>query len=90
MDDLDSDRLLGGRECHTERYRPRVRRGRFREYFTATKEGLQKLYSARSMGDRSGERTNLKLRTFDSPGSALCLSSGQLAPEEISQESLGL
>ena len=76
LDDLDSDRLLGGRECHTERYRPRARRGRFREYFTATKEGLRKLCSSSSAGEPGEAATGADLRTFDSPGSALCLSSG--------------
>jgi hypothetical protein len=72
LDDADSDRLMGGRECHTESYQPRARRGRFREYFTATTDGLRRLCS------HAGE-PGAGMRTFDSPGSALCLSPGQPA-----------
>ncbi len=91
LDELDSDRLLGGRECHTERYRPRARRGRFREYFTATKEGLLKLRSSMSACDCGEAPTDANLRTFDSPGSALCLSSAsRRAPESGEKKSCEL
>jgi hypothetical protein len=86
LDDADSDRLLGGRECHTESYRPRPRRGQFREYFTATKEGLGKLCSAMFARQRREPVTDADLRIFDSPGLALCLSSGQSASPEITRE----
>jgi glycosyl transferase, family 25 len=88
LDDSDSDRLLGGRECPTESYRPRARRGQFREYFTATKEGLRKLCLSMSVPNRGELVTDANLRTFDSPGSALCLSSGQPAHRGINQEKL--
>ncbi len=77
LDDADSDRLLSGRECHTESYRPRARRGRFREYFTATKAGLRTLCTGVLTGDGGGRECGAGLRIFDSPGSALCLSPGQ-------------
>ena len=74
LDNTDSDRLLGGLEYSTERYRLRARRGRLREYFTTTKEGLGTLCSASPSGHGAAPGTDL--HTFDSPGSALCLSPG--------------
>ena len=76
LDDADSDRLLSGREYHTERYRVRARRGRFREYFTATTAGLRTLCNSALIGD-GDEAECAGMRIFDSPGSALCLSQGQ-------------
>ncbi|MEY2481894.1 MAG: glycosyl transferase, family 25 [Verrucomicrobiota bacterium] len=82
LDEADSDLLLSGREYHTERYRVRARRGRFREYFTATTAGLRTLCTSALAGD-GGEAECLGMRIFDSPGSALCLSQGQPAPPKI-------
>jgi GR25 family glycosyltransferase involved in LPS biosynthesis len=83
LDEADSDLLLSGREYHTERYRVRPRRGRFREYFTATTEGLRALCRSGLKGD--GRDTKYRgIRIFDSPGSALCLSQGQ--PAQPSRE----
>jgi hypothetical protein len=78
LDDADSDLLLSGREYHTERYRVRARRGRFREYFAATTAGLGALSISALIGD-GGDAECAGLRIFDSPGSALCLSQGQPA-----------
>jgi len=76
LDDADSDLLLSGREYHTERYQPRGRRGRFREFFAATRAGLRTLCtSALTGGGNEAECSGLRI--FDSPGSALCLSQGQ-------------
>ncbi len=75
LNDADSDLLLSGREYHTERYQVRARRGRFREYFTATTAGLRRLCTSTLLGD-GGEGDCPGLRIFDSPGSALCLSPG--------------
>jgi glycosyl transferase family 25 len=77
LDEADSDLLLSGREYHTERYRVRARRGRFREYFTATTAGLRTLCTSKFSGD-GGETECPGMRIFDSPGSALCLSQGRL------------
>ena len=76
LDDADSDLLLSGREYHTERYRVRARRGRFREYFAATTAGLRTLSTSALIGDADNPECP-GLRIFDSPGSALCLSQGQ-------------
>jgi glycosyl transferase, family 25 len=81
LDEADSDLLLNGREYHTERYRVRARRGRFREYFTATTAGLRTLCTSALIGDGS-EAECPSLRIFDSPGSALCLSQGQPGAQE--------
>jgi hypothetical protein len=76
LDEADSDLLLSGREYQTERYRVRARRGRFQEYFTATTGGLRTLCTSGLTGD-SGDAECPGLRIFDSPGSALCLFSGE-------------
>jgi hypothetical protein len=87
LDDADSDRLLSGREYNTERYSPRTRRGRFREYFTATRKGLRNLCSSGTFASGDGDAApGADLRVFDSPGSALCLSSGQSGQQRLSQE----
>lgn len=78
LDEADSDLLLSGREYQTERYRVRARRGRFREYFTATTAGLRAL-CASALNGESGDAKCRGMRIFDSPGSALCLSQGQRA-----------
>jgi glycosyl transferase family 25 len=84
LDDADSDRLLSGREYHTESYSPRARRGRFREYFTVTKKGLRELCAFTTFADDDGQASpGADLRTFDSPGSALCLSAGQSGPQQF-------
>jgi hypothetical protein len=82
LDEIDSDLVLSGREYHTERYRVRARRGRFREYFTATAAGLRELCSSVLNGD-GGDAECSGLRIFDSPGSALCLSPGRLGHRQI-------
>jgi glycosyl transferase family 25 len=82
LDEADSDLLLSGREYHTERYRVRARRGRFREYFTARTEGLRTLCTSALPGDGS-EAECPGMRIFDSPGSALCLAPGQPAQLKI-------
>lgn len=76
LDEADSDLLLSGREYDTERYRVRARRGRFLEYFTATTAGLRALCTSAPTGDR-GDADCPGLHIFDSPGSALCLFSGE-------------
>lgn len=76
LDEADSDLLLSGREYQTERYRVRARRGRFREYFTATATGLRALCTSALSADGSEEEC-AGMRIFDSPGSALCLSHGR-------------
>ncbi|HMG04357.1 MAG TPA: glycosyltransferase family 25 protein [Chthoniobacterales bacterium] len=85
LDDADSDLLLSGREYHTERYRVRARRGRFREYFTATTAGLRTLCTSALTG-HADEPACPSLRIFDSPGSALCLSQGTRAFNETAQQ----
>jgi hypothetical protein len=86
LDEADSDRLLSGREYHTERYSPRARRGRFREYFTVTKKGLRELCSFTTVADGDRQPSpSADLRIFDSPGSALCLSSGQSGNQRFCQ-----
>jgi glycosyl transferase family 25 len=81
LDEADSDLLLSGREYDTERYRVRARRGRFLEYFTATTAGLRTLCTSGLTGDNGGVEYP-GLRIFDSPGSALCLFSGERPPRE--------
>jgi glycosyl transferase, family 25 len=85
LDEADSDLLLSGREYHTERYRVRARRGRFREYFTATTAGLRTLCTSALTGDER-EAECPGLRIFDSPGSALCLSQGRPERQQLVQE----
>jgi glycosyl transferase, family 25 len=90
LDETDSDLLLSGREYHTERYRVRARRGRFQEYFTATTAALPALCSSALHGD-GGDGECPGLRIFDSPGSALCLSQGEVgAPTITPRKKLGL
>jgi hypothetical protein len=79
LNETDSDLLLSGMEYNTERYRVRARRGRFREYFTATTAGLRTLCTS-ALSDQGGEMDCAGLRIFDSPGSALCLAQGPSAP----------
>lgn len=86
LDEADSDLLLSGREYHTERYRVRARRGRFREYFTATTAGLRTLCTSVWKSDSGEAECPGGLRIFDSPGSALCLSQGRPGANELSPE----
>jgi hypothetical protein len=70
----DSDRLIDGLECRTEGYVSRLRRSRFSEYFTVTKDGFRTLVSYLAFPDSIERNQDLPgLRIFDSPGSALSL-----------------
>jgi glycosyl transferase family 25 len=80
LNKLDSDRLIDGQPCRFEGYAPRLRRSRFSEYFTVTKDAFGKLASHLSSPDPTGKNQDLSgLRIFDSPGSAISLFSGHLS-----------